>query len=284
MRREVPRGPEHSHTIARNEEMRMQQNSTTEIPQYSLGKILLVWAAAAAPMGILGWVIGPALAVGGSTAIGRLVGLTIGLIWQFVLVLILLRSEGSTFRWADLRERLWLLPPTNRAGRIDRRLWWWLVPLILISAVFAMMIAPVIQDAWTALFPFFSEPASFAMNSFMASPESRAALIGNWGLFFLFFVQMFFNTVIGEELLFRGILLPRMAGVFGKWDWVANGILFGFYHWHQPWGMFTSAIDGTLLYALPSRLFKSAWFGIIVHSGQSVYFAFLLLGLVLGLA
>ena len=261
-----------------------QQSSTTGIPQYSLGKILLVWAAAAAPMGILGWVIGPALGVGGSTAIGRLVGITIGLIWQFVLVLILLRGEGSTFRWADLRERLWLLPPTNRSGRIDRRLWWWLIPLILISAVFAMMIAPVIQDAWTALFPFFAEPESFSMNSFMASPESRAALIGNWGLFFLFFVQMFFNTVIGEELLFRGILLPRMAGVFGKWDWVANGILFGFYHWHQPWGMFTSAIDGTLLYALPSRLFKSAWFGIIVHSGQSVYFAFLLLGLVLGLA
>jgi hypothetical protein len=32
------------------------------IPQYSLGKILLVWAAAAIPMGILGWVVAPALA------------------------------------------------------------------------------------------------------------------------------------------------------------------------------------------------------------------------------
>ena len=93
----------------------MEQNPARSIPQYSLGKILLVWAAAAAPMGILGWVIGPALGVGGSTAIGRLVGITIGLIWQFVLVLILLRGEGSTFRWADLRERLWLLPPPPTA-------------------------------------------------------------------------------------------------------------------------------------------------------------------------
>jgi membrane protease YdiL (CAAX protease family) len=37
-----------------------------------------------------------------------------------------------------------------------------------------------------------------------------------------------FNTVLGEELLFRGLLLPRMNGVFGERDWLANGVLFGF--------------------------------------------------------
>lgn len=35
---------------------------------------------------------------------------------------------------------------------------------------------------------------------------------------------------MGEEFLFRGVLLPRMKGVFGKWDWVANGVLGTFYH------------------------------------------------------
>ena len=35
-----------------------------------------------------------------------------------------------------------------------------------------------------------------------------------------------FNTVLGEELLFRGLLLPRMNGVFGRRDWLANGVLF----------------------------------------------------------
>jgi membrane protease YdiL (CAAX protease family) len=98
----------------------------------------------------------------------------------------------------------------------------------------------------------------------------------------LYVVQAFFNTVIGEELLFRGLLLPRMQGSFGKWDWVANGILHGIYHLHQPWGMLSSAIQAIFLVAYPTRRFKSAWFGIIVHSGQSVYFTILLLGLVLG--
>jgi hypothetical protein len=37
-----------------------------------------------------------------------------------------------------------------------------------------------------------------------------------------------------------------------------------------------------LLLALPSRAFRSSWFGIIVHSGQSVLVVVLTLGLVLG--
>lgn len=264
----------------------MQQQSTaSQIPQYSIAKILLIWVAAAAPMGFFGWIVGPALArTEADVPFARLGGLTIGLIWQFLLVLILLRREGSTLRWNDVRERLWLRAPSNAAGRTDRRLWWWLVPLILLEAVFALMLGGVVEDFWVRLFPYFAEPSIFSMNAFMASPESRAALVGNWGLFLLFLVQMFFNTVIGEELLFRGVLLPRMANALGRGDWLANGILFGLYHWHQPWGMLGSVIDGALLYALPSKLFKSAWFGIIVHSGQSLYFAFLLLGLVLGLA
>jgi CAAX protease family protein len=31
------------------------------------------------------------------------------------------------------------------------------------------------------------------------------------------------------------VLLPRMAGVFGRWDWVANTVLVGLYHVHKIW-------------------------------------------------
>ena len=109
-------------------------------------------------------------------------------------------------------------------------------------------------------------------------------MVGAWGFLALFVVTAVFNTVIGEELLFRGVLLPRMNGVFGKWDWVANGVLFGIYHLHQPWGMLSSVLSGTIFEAFWTKHFRSAWFGIILHSGQSVFFTFLILGLVLGLA
>ena len=78
-----------------------------------------------------------------------------------------------------------------------------------------------------------------------------------------------FNTVLGEELLFRGLLLPRMRGVFGRYDWVANGVLFACYHLHTPWVIPTALIN-VFAISYPSRRYESAWMGILVHSTQSV--------------
>ena len=89
--------------------------------------------------------------------------------------------------------------------------------------------------------------------------------------------------MLGEEFLFRGVLLPRMESVFGRWSWVANGVLFGLYHVHQPWGIPNSVLTG-LLYTYPTHRYRSTWMSIILHSAQSVYFSFLVLGVVLGLA
>jgi hypothetical protein len=52
----------------------------------------------------------------------------------------------------------------------------------------------------------------------------------------------------------------------------------------QPWGMLSSMGAGAFPYALPAQRFRSTWMSIIVHSVQNVYFLFLILGLVLGLA
>lgn len=263
-----------------------QQDAIPEIPQYSLSKVLLVWAAVAVPMGILGWIVAPALAAG-SAAPGfvRLAVLTIGLIWQFVLVMILLYSEAGNLHWQTIRERLWLRGPSTGGGAsTDRRLWWWLIPVVVLTALYELQIGGVLDQLWVMLFPGLAEPQGFSMAGFLGSPEGRAEMVGAWGFYWLFIVQAVFNTVIGEELLFRGLLLPRMAGAFGKWDWVANGILFGFYHLHQPWGLMGAAIEGIFLFAFPTKRLHSAWFGIIAHSGQSVYFAFILLALVLGKA
>jgi membrane protease YdiL (CAAX protease family) len=90
-----------------------------------------------------------------------------------------------------------------------------------------------------------------------------------------------FNTVLGEELLFRGLLLPRMRGAFGRGDWVANGVLFAAYHLHMPWVIPTALVD-TFALAYPSRRYRSAWIGIAVHSAQSVVVIALALSLVLG--
>jgi uncharacterized protein len=258
--------------------------------QYTLPGVLGIWAAAALPMGVMGWVVAPALApdiasnpVGAVAA--RYGALTAGLVWLFVLSLIVVRREEGDLRWATLRRRLRLNAPRSpRTGQPRRTLWLWAVPLVVLVALWQLAVGPRLNGLWVSALPFLAEPPGFALGTALASPAVRAQFVGAWGLLALFAVNALFNSFLGEELLFRGVLLPRMREVFGRWDWLANGVLFGAYHLHQPWGILGSIGTGALLYALPARRFRSTWMSVIVHSAQSVYFLFLILGLVLGLA
>jgi membrane protease YdiL (CAAX protease family) len=242
--------------------------------QYSLAKILGVWAAAALPMGILAWVVAPLVA-------GRLEGpvplmrallglLTIGLIWQFVLVLLLVYRERGSLRWAVMKDALWLRSPRSpTTGRVGGRLWLVLIPCVLIFA------------AGSELIPTFPPVASHDFAVFVESDVGAAFMSGNWVWYAVIVALFLFNTVLGEELLFRGVLLPRMQGAFGRWDWVANGVLFAFYHLHMPWLIPATLVVDNVTMAYPSRRYRSALIGIAVHSSQSVVFLALLLTLVL---
>ena len=146
----------------------------------------------------------------------------------------------------------------------------WLVVIPLVAALAA-----------EELIPTFSAPADRDFGVFIGSSEGHAFMHGAWGWFILILVTMAFNTVLGEELLFRGFLLPRMNGAFGDRDWIANGILFAGYHLHEPWVIIPSVLVDTFVLAYPAKRYRSAWISIAVHSAQTVMFTFVLLALVL---
>jgi membrane protease YdiL (CAAX protease family) len=258
--------------------------------QYSLLKIIAIWAAAVLPMVVLGWVVAPVIGDRVDLGVGRenreaftRAGLlTIGLIWQFVLCMgIILREEGD-LRWSTIRRRCWLNTPRDpKTGQSRAKLFWLLAPLMLL--VVAIQMAPLADLRETA-FPVLGEPERYSFSAIMESDDRKAALEGAWQVLGLFVVLGIFNTILGEELLFRGILLPKMRGTFGRKDWIANGTLFGLYHLHQPWSIPGSMLEGIFCEAGPSRRYRSAWFGIILHSGQTAFFIFVALGLVLGMA
>jgi hypothetical protein len=69
--------------------------------QYSLAKILGIWALAATPMGVLSWIVLPLIAPDfGSDPLGfgvtRLVLLALGLVWLFVLSMIIVIERRAT--------------------------------------------------------------------------------------------------------------------------------------------------------------------------------------------
>jgi membrane protease YdiL (CAAX protease family) len=256
--------------LDREEDVRYQA-----VKQYSLAQTLGVWAAAAIPMGVLAWVVAPILDdhLSGTGRIPMIKALlllvTAGLIWQFVLVALLVWREQRTLRWAVVRDALWLRSPRSpKTGRVGGKLWLILIPLTLLFAVEAVL-------------PVFGVPKNRDFSSFVSSDVGHHFLSGAWGWFGLILVLFVFNTVLGEELLFRGLLLPRMKRAFGRGDWAANGVLFAGYHLAMPWLIPWTLLVDTFAIAYPARRYQSAWIGIVVHSTQSVFFAVIILTLVM---
>jgi uncharacterized protein len=103
---------------------------------------------------------------------------------------------------------------------------------------------------------------------------------GNWYGFAMLMANAFLAPVV-EELIFRGLLLPRMRAACGRGDVVVNGTLFTLYHLHQPWSMPATLIDGIVNQAYPTRRFRSTWIGIITHTSLSLLIVGVVLKLVL---
>jgi membrane protease YdiL (CAAX protease family) len=157
------------------------------------------------------------------------------------------------------------------------------VPFLVAVVVVELVLNTPLENAWVSVFPFLAEPTGYSLGAILGSQEVLERLVGAWWFFALFVVTAVFNTILGEEFLFRGVLLPKMEGVFGRWSWVANNVLFRLYHVHVPWVIPNGVLTG-LLYTFPAYRYRSTWMSIILHSAQSVYFAFIVFGVVLGLA
>jgi membrane protease YdiL (CAAX protease family) len=262
-------------------------NDIQDEKQYSLATIVGIWAAATVPYFIMAWVVFPAISPDFETdpigaGYARMASLTVALAWVFLLSLIIVYREEGDLRWATLQRRLRLNTPLDpKTGQPRRVLWWWLVPLAILHIVIAVALLPTIDEWVSNVFPFIAPPPGYELGGLLQSPDAAALFQGAWGILFLFLVMAFFN-IFGEEFLFRGVLLPKMSGVFGKWDWVANGVVGILYHVSMPWSWLgTTGVTWIFFYALPPKYFRTTWFSIIIHGSINVLWTVFFLALIL---
>jgi uncharacterized protein len=156
-----------------------------------------------------------------------------------------------------VRDALWLRAPRDpKTRRVGGRVWWWLLPFTVLSA--GVNLLPI--------HPTGPLPRDFP--AAVLTDRVKHYFDGNWSGFALLVAVAFLSPII-EELLFRGLLLPRMGAVFGRADVVASSAAYTLYHLHQPWSMPRSFVDGVLNLAFPTRRFQSTWMGLVVHTAPS---------------
>jgi hypothetical protein len=137
--------------------------------QYTFWQILGIWALAAIPMGILSWIVFPAVSPDFNSdplgaGVTRLVLLTIGLIWLFVLSMIIVRKEEGDLRWATVKRRLRLNTPRDpKTGEPRRWLWLWVILFVIAIVVWEIALKSYVSELWVSIFPFLPSLPAIAL-------------------------------------------------------------------------------------------------------------------------
>jgi uncharacterized protein len=115
-------------------------------------------------------------------------------------------SAHDGLAWARVREALWLWAPRDpKTGRIGGRVWLWALLFVLLSGVVnALPIDP-------------TGPLPRDLPAAILTDRVKDYFDGNLIGFALVVANAFLAPVV-EELVFRGLLLPRMRSVFGRGD------------------------------------------------------------------
>jgi len=88
-------------------------------------------------------------------------------------------------------------------------------------------------------------------------------LRGNWEVAALYFVMLFFN-IVGEELWWRGYILPRQELSHGKWTWLLHGGLWTLFHAFKYWDML-GLLPVCLIISFAAQRMKNNWPVFIAH-------------------
>jgi membrane protease YdiL (CAAX protease family) len=169
----------------------------------------------------------------------------------FVLAIMLFRKDGYDFDLKTMAVRFRLV----RFARTD---WLW-----LLGAVVAIMVLNgVIMAVWKLL-----------SVRFCISPMDTSApflhfdpLRGSARLLLFIWIPFFFFNIVGEELLWRGYILPRQELNFGKFAWLVNAGLWLIFH--ICFGLDLIIILLPVLFIVPYvvQRRKNTWIGIAVHA------------------
>ena len=109
----------------------------------------------------------------------------------------------------------------------------------------------------------------FGPHDFMGIP-----LKGQWWIAVYYTLVLLCANIAGEELWWRGYLLPRQELVHGRFTWIVHGILWAAFHLFFQWTLwdFVRMLPTCCALSFVAQHRKNTWPGIIGHTfGNSAF-------------
>ncbi len=110
--------------------------------------------------------------------------------------------------------------------------------------------------------------------------SAGGVLRGRWDIALLYLVLFVFN-IVGEELWWRGVVLPRQELVHGRFTWLIHGVMWTLFHIFKWWDLI-GLIPVCLTISYAAQRLKTNWPGLIAHALFNVTGLLLVIALVAG--
>lgn len=254
--------------------------SISRIKPLALGKTLIYGITPALLLYLTHYFLIPALVeqAGFPYFSGYLIGYTTTMGFFLVAAMLAFRLEGNPFHWDVLASRF-------RLNHMNKGDWIWTIGLIV--TVLVTYFGLGFTGEWVRSVSFLAPrqvwPPEFGpggSNNLTSGVFMGMSLKGQWWLVLVYFTGWLFN-IFGEEFWFRGYILPRQELAFGRWAWLANGLMFTLNHLWQPW-ILIAILPTSLLLAYIVQRRKNTWIGIVQHGSTNIILLIWLIGGVIG--
>ncbi len=165
---------------------------------------------------------------------------------MLLLAAFMIKQEGLKFDRHTWSGRL-------RFKKMDAGDWLWSLGGVVIIAVLSMAVMHILELLTGRM---------EAQPPFMHVEPLTA---GRYWILLVWFPFWVLN-IMGEEILWRGVLLPRQEIVFGKFAWILQGFLWTVFHLAFGWKLLLTMLP--ILFVLPYvvQRRRNSWTGVVIHA------------------
>lgn len=164
-----------------------------------------------------------------------------------ITAIMILKSEGFNISKSTWTKRL-------RFRKITTKDLLWSIAGLILVGVFSGVIIKVLE---LIIGKFDHSPAFMSFE-----PLTK----GRYWLLLIWFPYWILN-ILGEELLWRGVMLPRQEITFGKHAWLIHGLGWGLFHIAFGWQLLITLIPIIFIQPYIVQKTKNSWVGVIIHGG-----------------
>ena len=164
-----------------------------------------------------------------------------------VVAMTILRFEGHGLNGQTWRERLRFRP----MAQAD---WIWSIGALIVIGILS---AAVIRGLEIAIGEFDHSPPFMALEPLTP---------GRYWLLALWFPYWILN-IMGEEILWRGVMLPRQEVAFGNYAWIVHALGWGLFHIAFGWQLLITLLPILIIQSYVVQKRKNSWVGVIIHAG-----------------